>query len=145
MGKREGLQGSEDEDGHEGCSLVAAHLKTADDGEGEDEDEDVEGGVPGGVGVPEGWGLEALALERFVPIELDWRALEGSGEGKGDERCVHRVDCYLADGAEALVPGENIEVEVEERELREGHKHLVEDLVEVEVLGLSAETSQVYK
>lgn len=90
------------------------------------------------MGVPEGRGFEAVtALEFLVPVILDGRALKGGGEGKGNESRPDGVDCHLADGAEAGVAGEDIEVEVEEGELGEGDEHFVEDLVDVEVLALS--------
>lgn len=69
-------------------------METADDRDGEEEDEYIKSGVPGGVGVPERWGLEAVsALDGFVPVELDGFALEGSGEGEGDEGRPDGVDC----------------------------------------------------
>lgn len=115
--------------------MVPSHLETADDGDGEEEDEDVEGGVPGGVRVPKRWSFEAVPFDGFVPVELDGCALEGCGEGEGDEGRPDGVDCQLADGAEAGVAGKYVDVEVEEGELGEGDEHLVEDLVDVEVLG----------
>lgn len=129
------VQGSEDENTHQGGFLVPSHLETADDGDGEEEDEYVKCGVPGCVSVPERRSLEAVsALDGFVPVELDGFALEGCGEGEGDEGRPDGVDCQLADGAEAGVAGEDVEVEVEEGEFGEGDEHFVEDLVDVEVL-----------
>jgi hypothetical protein len=114
-------------------------LETANDWNGKEEDEDIEGGVPGGVGVPEGRGFEAVsAFDGFVPVELDRGALEGRGESEGDEGRPYGVNCHVADGAEPRVASEDVEVEVEEGELGERDEHLVEDLVDVEVLMLSA-------
>lgn len=119
--------------------MVTAHLKTANDGDGEEEDENIEGSVPGGVGVPEGRGFEAVSsFDGFVPVELDWGALEGCGESEGNECCPYGVNCHIADGTEPRVTSEYVEVEVEEGEFGEGDEHLVEDLVNIEVLTLSA-------
>lgn len=93
--------------------MVTTYFETADDRDGEEEDEDVEGGVPGGVGVPEGKGFEAVPLDGFVPVVLGRGALEDGGEGEGNKGRPDGVDCYLADGAEAGWAGEDVEVEVE--------------------------------
>lgn len=87
------------------------------------------------MGVPEGRGAEAVAaLNGLVPVELDGGALEGGGEGEGDHGGDDGPVCDDADGAEARVACEDVEVEVEEGHLGERDEDLVEDLVDVEIL-----------
>jgi hypothetical protein len=101
----------------------------------QDEDQDIEGGVPGGVAVPEGRGVDAMALDVAVPVALDGVALEDGGEGEGEEGCD---DGGVDDPADLLEAGDDEDVKVEEYEghFGQSNEDLVGDLVEVEVLQL---------
>lgn len=136
-GREEGdLQRTQRKYRHERSLLIPPHLQRANDGNRQDQDEDIERGVPSGVGVPKRRGAKAVAaLDGLVPVELDGGALEGGGEGEGDHGGDDGPVCDNANGAKAWVASEDVEVEVEEGHLGQRDENLVEDLVDIEVLG----------
>ena len=107
--------------------------------DGEEEDDEVEEDVEGAVDVYRFLEREARPSVLAVPLcpeQADWPAFEGEVDNEGDAVAGQAGDYRPAGVGESVrhLFGEDAEVEQDDGDLRQDYHHLVDVLLDVEVL-----------